>query len=143
MKRIYTFSNWLIGGLLALLGVATNSCGEHMLKYGVPTADFQVGGQITERGTDKELDDIQVEVKFKNDWESFADTVYTDAEGKYFSEQHGVLPTANDSVIVTFNDTTGAHRSQQVAEKLQYKGGDHSWYEGKAQLTIDAELEKQ
>lgn len=127
--------NGLLWKSFALLGFTACSDGpdDIPLEYGVPTANFQVKGSVT--STDGvPLKGIQVIF-------SDADTVYTDAAGKFGTKEISSFPDYN--LKVSFNDVDGEEnggtfKSTSIAlkemEAKELEKGD-GWYEGKIEFS--------
>ena len=136
--------NWFnvfLGAVLGLMGFGCFSCG----KYGTPYGDFTFEGQVTDENKNP-LPKMQVvrrggwgDDANNRHWAEFADTLYTNAEGKYYRYLEGDFPLEIHKVIV--NDPSGEYQSDSTIATVEYSGG-HSWYKGKADLKLDFKLKK-
>ena len=129
-----------MGAVLGLLGYG---CKEEQVRtmYGVPSGDLTFESQVTNEANDP-LEGIQV-IRYggwKDSagtmfWEEWADTLYTNADGKVHKEYTGDIPVTLHKVIV--NDTSGKYQSDSVIAEVTYKDGEGAWYSGKATLKTD------
>ena len=135
MKRINQAIQGLLSTLLAFLGFG--SCGIVEDEYGSPYTEYQVKGQVT----DKEGNPIEgIRVTF----ETSSDTLYTDADG-YFESEDGA-----GYGKIKFEDIDGpAHGSflpdsaaLETFERKQLEQGDGNWYKGKFEINVQQELER-
>ncbi len=137
MKRnILSFINRSLAALLALLGF--QAC-EFPEKYGVPYADFQVQGKVTDTKQEP-LKDILVAIEISDGYSGLRDTLYTDESGKYHWKG-GAFPL--DSAKIVVNDTTGKYASDSTKVALSYdRSQAHGWYDGVASAEADFELKE-
>lgn len=146
MKRnILSFINRSLAALLALLGFQAcesfpDKYGVPAPEYGVPYAEFEVQGKVTDTKQEP-LKDILVAVEISdNGYSGLRDTLYTDESGEYHWKG-GAFPL--DSAKVVVNDTTGRYASDSTKVALSYdrtKAGH--WYEGVATAEADFELKE-
>ena len=140
--KMRTWFNILLGAILGFMGFGC----ERSVKYGTPTANLIFEGEVTNeekaplanmqivhRGGWKDGEGTQY-------WEDYADTIYTNAEGKYNRAYEGIFPLGFYKVIV--NDTAGVYKSDSTVTSVSYSGGDGEWYNGKANLKVDFTLKK-
>lgn len=152
MKRINQAMQGILSALLALLGFG--SCDKIGAdEYGSPYLEYQVKGQVTdEKGNPIEGIRVMVEnetygfsVNHDGLWKhAFADTVYTDANGRFTSHE------INDGFIygkVFFEDIDGlAHGSFRPdsvnLENLEQKQieDEDGWYKGKFEINVQQQL---
>ena len=136
MKRINQAMQGVLSALLALLGFG--SCDKIGAdEYGSPYLEYQVKGQVT----DKEGNPIEgIRVTF----ETSPDTLYTDADGHFESEDGAGYGK------IKFEDIDGpAHGSflpdsaaLETFERKQLEQGDGNWYKGKFEINVQQELER-
>ena len=84
-------------------------------EYGVPYAEFEVAGNITDQN-DQPLENIQVTVRSK-----YGDTYpeeYTDKDGTYHIGKIGDFPI--DSLDIVVQDTSGIYSADSVRVKVEY-----------------------
>ena len=155
MKRINQAIQGLLSTLLVLLGFS--SCDKiGALEYGSPYVDFQVKGQVTDE-SGKPIEGIRVtienetygfSVNHDGVWKySFADTVYTDADGRFVSRE------INDGSIygkIFFEDIDGPANGSFLPdsanlENLEQKQieDEDGWYNGKFEVNVQQELERE
>ena len=157
----------LCAAVLALLGFA--SC-EHIwdvpVEYGTPSVNFKVKGTVTDEAANP-LEGIRVIVRtnydnFPNPRQSYVDnlgryhqyggddTLYTDARGRYESQEWEGVALASQKVY--FDDVDGnAHGGMFLSDSVQiknapnrqYQKGDGYWYNGGYEYTVDVTLKKQ
>ena len=140
--KLRIWVNSLIGIILGLFGISCSSC----VMYGVPTGDLAFKCNVSNEANEP-LKGMQVVRRggWKDDagtmyWKHWADTLYTDEEGNVYQLRKGEHPLTLHKVIV--NDTTGEYQSDSTITEVKYKGGDLSWYEGKATLETNFTLHK-
>lgn len=151
-QRFQNWFDWLIGGILSLLGFSVTSCEDPktiMCEYGCPNADYQVIGSVKDesgnplKGIQVVTQDVQGEGVSE-----FKDTVYTDASGKFATRTRNAFPGVQN-VNVVFNDVDGPDNggdfSSMSIEKAEYektKDGSGSWYDGAYTATVNAVMKK-
>ncbi|MBQ7531744.1 MAG: radical SAM-associated putative lipoprotein [Paludibacteraceae bacterium] len=135
--------NALLAAILGLLGV---SCHIGYAEYGSPYATFEISGTVSNED-DEPLQNIQIvhQRGWKDGagttyWSEWPDTLYTDADGKFYRNYGGDFPLEYRKLVV--NDTTGVYASDSVDTTVTYSGGDHHWYHGKGELKADFVLKK-
>ena len=139
--KIKTWINLLMTTVLGLLGFGTFSCG----MYGVPAGDLTFEGQVT-NNKKEELKGIQI-VRFggwgdanpEMHWEDYADTLYTNDEGRFYRYYENIFPLEYHRIIAT--DLSGVYESKDTVVTVRYKHG-HGWYRGKATLQMNLELKE-
>lgn len=139
----------LLSLVLAALGI-TSGCdilGFGMCMYGSPTADFEAEGRVTDE-FDKPIEGIQVVISEKyNNTENViydynlmpVDTLFTDVDGRYSLETMNSGFT--NQIQFDFEDVDGKENGgdfdrASVVMDVEYKGGDKSWYIGKADVKV-------
>ena len=126
----------LLGAILGMFGLGCFSCG----MYGTPTYNLTVEGEVTDEN-DKPLPKMQVINRHGSEgfWlEDYADTLYTNAQGKYYKKKREDHPPMLQQVIV--NDPSGVYQSDTVvAEVEEYvdKKGERN-----GNLKVDFKLKK-
>lgn len=151
MKKLREFfkKNYaaVVAAVLGLLGFSVASCdavitNEPTNEYGCPHADFVISGRVTATENSTAIEGIQVVS------ENYRDTVYTDENGVYHISDQSVFPP--DSVSIIFTDIDGESNGGEFSSKTEtvrfqrsdFKGGDGSWYKGKAEKELNVELKK-
>ena len=130
--------NAILAFLLTLLGFT--ACESPKCEYGVPHADFDVSGEITDQD-DQPLENIQVRVR--DEWGNTYPAEYTDIDGAYRIINEETFPS--DSMDIIVRDTAGVYESDSVRIKTDYdlsgvvEGG---WYQGQATIHHDFQLRK-
>ena len=140
--KMRTWFNIVLGAILGFMGFGC----ERSVKYGTPTANLIFEGEVTNeekaplanmqivhRGGWKDGEGTQY-------WEDYADTIYTNAEGKYNRAYEGIFPLGFYKVIV--NDTASVYKSDSTVTSVSYSGGDGEWYNGTGELKVDFTLKK-
>ena len=129
--KVRTFMNVLLGAFLGMFGYG---CGGYLVKYGCPSAELELSGQVTnEKG--EALENIQVVVR--PEW---MDTLYTDSEGQFSKTYQGIIPLDEYKIVV--NDTAGVYASDSIVQHVKFAGGDGEWNEGTGKLHADFQLKK-
>lgn len=115
--KVRNWFNVFLGAVLGLMGFGCFSCG----MYGVPTYNLTVEGEVTDEN-EKPLPKMQVINRKGSEgyWlEDSADTLYTNAQGKYYKKKIEYHPPMLHQVIV--NDPSGVYQSDTVvAEEEEY-----------------------
>lgn len=147
-QKVTNQVEYLIGGLLALLGFSSCDGIGPKCEYGTPNADYKVLGTVTDEAGNP-LKGIQVakEETAKGRDYTLRDTVYTDEGGKYLFEDNA--SPAERAVNMTFNDIDGAANGGEFESMTvkdvayeQTKKGSGNWYDGEFMTTVNAELRK-
>lgn len=113
-KMRYWF-NVLLSAILGFMGFGLFSCG----MYGVPTYNLTVEGEVTDEN-EKPLPKMQVINRKGSEgyWlEDYADTLYTNAQGKYYKKKREHHPPMLHQVIV--NDPSGVYQSDTVVAEVE------------------------
>jgi putative lipoprotein (rSAM/lipoprotein system) len=92
-------ANWILAGLLTLLGFSGCEIGETPVEYGTPYADYTVKGTVVNRADGKPVKGIRVSYTRPN--ESIA--------------MYGVIPTSYEERLT---DTSGDDGSFTLSERL-------------------------
>lgn len=154
--RMRKWFNVLLGAILSFMGYGCDRTEKYGVvnptfpdapaKYGTPTAALIFDGQVTNEEKEA-LPNMQIVHRdgWKNSeggthWSDYADTIYTNAEGKYNKAYKGTFPLEIHKVIV--NDTAGVYQSDSTVTNVTYSGGDGDWYSGKGELKVDFTLKK-
>lgn len=134
-RKIYKASNFLIGGLMSLLGFSPSCI--FMTEYGTPSADFILRGTVRSAETGEAIEHIQT---IANE-----DTFYTDRQGK-FNFYYSLFGAESGSVVMRFRDIDSIeHGEYEPLDTIifynssQFEGGD-SWDEGTLNLDLDIDL---
>lgn len=152
-SKMRKWFNVLLGAILGFMGYGCDRTEKYGVlepdipaKYGTPTADLIFEGEVTNE-ENAPLKNIQVvhregwkDGEGNPSWLEYADTLYTDAEGKYNKAYKGTFPLELHKVIV--NDTAGVYKSDSTVTNVSYSGGDDEWYSGKGNLKVDFTLKK-
>jgi len=134
--RLLKTYNFLITGLLAMLGFAT-AC-DSKDEYGVPSAKFIVKGKVKSAKTDKPIENIRVSMQ--------GDTAFTNVDGFYQVIDEFGFP--GDQIYnVEFEDIDGElngefNDSNSTVEFVdpKFKGGTGDWYSGETSKEFDIKL---
>lgn len=144
-RKTLSFINRCLAALLALLGFQAcesfpDKYGVPAPEYGVPYAEFEVQGKVTDTKQEP-LKDILVAVEISNQgYTELIDTLYTNESGEYHWKA-GTFPS--DSAKVVVNDTTGRYASDSTKVALSYdRSQAHGWYDGVASAEADFELKE-
>lgn len=109
-NKLRVMFNAVIAAVLGLLGV-TSCIAPVMYGPGVPEDTIEVEGEVTnEEG--EPLESMQVVINTAR--VRMNDTIYTNAEGE-IERHYGFPQTANDTLLLEVNDTTGVYESEKVA----------------------------
>lgn len=170
------FLSRLVKGIFAMLGFATSctpgSVPEPMYgppppEYGVPSATYRFIGKVSDEDSEG-IPGIRVAVKMSTQtsayverngkmvpyvWEH-ADTLFTDAEGKFAREYDlfgdGDLGYIPENVVITAEDVDGEEnggaftaRKDIKVEVKQVDQGDGHWNMGTYESQADIKLEKE
>ena len=136
--RLLLRINALLVAFLGFLGF-TSCIG--MSKYGVPYAEIEASGTVT--NTDAQpIENIQVKIKFQG--LGALDKLYTDGEGKYLIE---VSPIEKfDSIDLIATDTGDIYQPDSVRLPLNYitpkDRRKDEWFRGKATVEHNFQLKK-
>lgn len=140
----------LLSGAMALLGFAAcndENNGEIWCEYGTPITRFHVKGKVTDDAGEA-LKNIQVVVRqgWNNDPQD-ADTIYTDANGEFQSNELSCVGIGEQKVYfhdVDGEENGGTFKSDSVRlsgmEKKQMENGS-GWYNGKFEFSMKKPVE--
>ena len=153
--------NWLLGGLLTLLGFGSVGCDKaEPVEYGTPYATYALKGKVVDE-QNQPVPHIQVEVQPAEDpahiaWYYPVDTVYTDEQGNFAWERTDFITPPCFQIIFEDPDED-ANRGWFASDTLQvdfsdektteYRGGheghgDLKWYQGRAEKEVFVTLKK-
>lgn len=136
-------SNRLLSGAMALLGFsACGSNGDYPIEYGMPRADYEIKGSVTdEAGT--RLSGMRIITKTLigevGDRPHLRDTVATDAAGAFILEKKD--ETSEGRYRVICEDPAGNYQADSTEVKMTPKGGK-GWYQGSDSKEVNFELKK-
>ena len=141
MKKIIKFWDKIIVVLLGVLGisVAFHSCMK--TEYGVPHADYEIKGIVTNKETSKPIQNIQVV------HQRYHDTTYTNSDGKYTFIYNSNLLDGLHLVVEDIDGEAngGEFDTKEIDIKItqadQVKKGKENWDWGKYVKTVNIELE--
>jgi putative lipoprotein (rSAM/lipoprotein system) len=136
--------------LLSAVGFLTG-CDEigggNVAEYGVPNADYELKGTVTDEITSQSIQNIRV-IRPVQSLE-YSDTTYTDKDGKY----HFVFNDfPNDTYQLKFEDIDGGENGGEFitaevegvfTKNDQVQKGNGHWYDGKFVKTHDITLNRQ
>lgn len=136
-------SNRLLSGAMALLGFsACGSNGENSLEYGMPHADYEIKGRVTDEAGN-ELAGMRVITKALlgevPDNPYLRDTVATNAAGRFVLEKK--YETSEGRYRVVCEDPAGVYRADSTDMQMKPKGGK-GWYQGSDSKEVNFELKK-
>lgn len=136
--KLLTSINSLLVFLLGVLGFS--SC-NYMVKYGVPHAELEVSGMVTNQ-EEQRLEDMRVTVK--QEGRQALPRTYTNQAGWY--EEHGYIDVPRNTVDIIIEDPSGVYASDSIHLEITYDKKDVSksddWNEGKATVRQDFKLKK-
>jgi len=134
--------------LMAILSIfGMTSCGYPVAEYGVPYADFEINGTVTDSVTSQPIKNIRVIRQF-TDNPNYGDTVLTDASGKYkvtFTD----FPVEHPDFILKVEDTDGELNggnfvTREISAPINSADWidkeNSGWYAGKAVKTVNIKL---
>ena len=145
--------------LLGLIGLLTgcNLIHSPVAEYGVPHADYEINGTVTDSITSAPVKNVQVTISRsvttvqKDTTFTHVDTLAvkgTDSSGKY-DAQFQTFPLEDLSFNVKVNDIDGPSNGGEflskqldIVFKLSDLSGGKGWYNGKALKTMDFKLKK-
>ena len=108
--KLRVWFNAMIAAVLGMFGI-TSCGGPVMYGPGVPEDLVEVEGEVTNEAGEP-LESMQVGINTAR--VRMNDTIYTNAEGE-IERHYGFPQTANDTLLVEVNDTTGLYESEKVA----------------------------
>jgi putative lipoprotein (rSAM/lipoprotein system) len=152
-KSFFRFFDKIIVLLLGVAGMfsACDNVEDMPVEYGMPHADFELKGTVTDKATSQPIQNIRVVRPFG--YEDIyggipGDTIYTDEDGKYVFAFVGF---PSEKYQLKFEDIDGEENGGLFQTKeiegeftqadLVEKGNGH-WYEGKYVKTQDVALER-
>ena len=151
-KSVIKFFDKILILLLGFLGIF-NSCiklmyGVLVPEYGVPRANYELKGVITDKETSNPIPNIRV-IQRRLEFMEYGDTLYTDAEGKYTFNYDRIFPS-NTFLLkiedIDDDENGGFFKTQEIdiefTETDRVQDGNGHWYEGKFAKTRNIELEK-
>ena len=153
MKKVSTSllknMNWLLGGLLALLGFTTCDGGADM--YGTPYANFTIKGKVVNEGSTP-IPDIEIKclTEHHGDGRSWFDTIpaaSTSSAGT-FTCQFEEFPTGKIRIIATEVDgaLNGSYKKDSTDITVSgndYKGGKGGWFKGSVEKEVNFILKEE
>lgn len=143
LSSLNRFTAVLFSGIIALLGFSSceDDGGMNVVMYGAPYGEFEVKGTVTDvdgnplentqiitRPVVRDYDGNQY-VHYYN-----SDTTYTDAYGNFELNNDNAF---SDYLRIVANPANKTLESDSIRQRLNYSGGDNSWYMGKAKITQD------
>lgn len=136
--KFLTFFNALLTFCLTLLGFS--SC-NFMAEYGVPYAELEVSGIVTNQENQR-LEEMRVTVK--QEGRQALPRTNTNQEGWY--EEQGNIAVPRRTVDIIVEDPSGVYAPDSVRlevtyDKTKVSKNDH-WNEGKATVRQDFKLKK-
>jgi len=149
MAKVKHIWGWILSSIMTLLGFSSCDLSGSMVMYGVPSADYLVGGKVTDK-TGKPINGIKVDVVVEAEGCKLGEqTVNTDQTGAYEVKLE-VFPSSTASLNVYFEDTDGEANGglfksdslKNVSTKLDKKNSD-SWFVGTYKANADITLKNQ
>ena len=153
MKRsVIKFFDKIIVLLLGFSGVfsacddPTDEYGPPYPEYGMPNADYELKGVVTDKETSNPIPNIQV---INQIYQEYGDTLYTNDKGEYAFDYNGIL-LENNTLRLKIEDIDGEENgglfdTQEIdvtfTKDDQVEKGS-GWYEGKFVKTQNIELER-
>ena len=137
MKKVRTWINGMLSAILGLIGYGCSGGSEEILcKYGVPYAELEVSGQVTNKEGEP-LKDMQIVMHPK-----WINTLYTDSLGQFDTNNQYMDPFCKKLKIIV-NDTSGVYASDSTVVAVTYSGGDGNWNFGRGEIHVDFQLRKE
>lgn len=152
--HLFKSYNWLIAGILALLGFGTScsgTVGGMPVEYGSPSANYKINGNITSAVTDQPINNIKVVMKiqsYETDTSYFyypVDSTFSDENGAY-SLATTDYPDNPKTFRFIFSDIdsteNGSFQDLDTIvsfDEITYSGAS-GWYQGEATLNSDIKL---
>jgi putative lipoprotein (rSAM/lipoprotein system) len=147
LKKTYRLlmkgANWVLAGLLSVLGFSGCDKNEPMDAYGTPYATFTFHGRVTNRAGEP-VPDIKIEVKASDDT---GNPALTNASGHY-SALFQAFSLEDFQVIASDIDgeANGSYLSDTIQVKVgkedYYEKGDEGWNMGSASKEVDIVLKE-
>ncbi len=144
MKKILSITNKLILVLLAFLGFSCDS-DDPGVEYGMPSADFKLTGNIIDKVTEANLNNIQVIFSDAASSTYNFDTTYSDVNGNY-EVNVNAWPTST-AFMVQINDPDGAENGKYLAidtivdfSDIEFVDGDGAWNSGEKLKELNLKL---
>lgn len=147
--KVLKFLSLLISSFLG--SIFGFGCLPFAVEYGAPHADYKISGTIKAKDSGEKIGGIEVSRYSVYDtlydldsmWCEGADT--TDSLGRYTFE----FSDGNNQWVIRAKDIDGDENGSFIQKDTiieiphsDLKGGDGDWYEGKAEKTIDIDLEE-
>ncbi len=128
-------TNWLLAGILSLLGFTGCETTSGKDEYGSPHADYTVKGKVVDKATQEPIPGVRVS------YYPDASTT-TDTDGEFeLTTNHEVQVLLVDDVD---DDENGAYESEEIP--LDFSEAEHTpgsgWYKGEYTLTENVELDE-
>ncbi|MDR1601926.1 MAG: radical SAM-associated putative lipoprotein [Tannerella sp.] len=135
--------NWVLAGLLSVLGFSGCDNGNETLEYGSPYATFTFHGKVTNQAGEP-VPDIKIEVNASHD---FGNPALSDATGHY-SALFQAFPVEDFQVIASDIDgeANGSYRNDTIQVKVgkedYYEKKSGNWNYGSAAKEVNIELKE-
>lgn len=152
MKKTYIkVSNWLLSGILTLMGFST-SCdknggddnGGGLCMYGTPTADHTIKGKVVNQRNEA-VPDIQIIVTPEGNNKFPLDTVYTKESGEYiYNKKEFAFTKYTVSVKDNDGEKNGLYQDKDTTitiTKADYTKPNKGWYQGEAEKIVNITLQ--
>lgn len=144
--------NWLLAGLLTVLGFGAVGCDKmYPAEYGTPHATYALKGKVIDE-QNRPIPHIQVQVQPAEDaanpsWYAPVDTVYTDEQGNFAWERNDFIAPPRFQVLSEDPDEDGnggwfASDTLQIDFSGEKMTGGKGWYEGRAEKEVAITLKK-
>jgi putative lipoprotein (rSAM/lipoprotein system) len=150
IKRIHRTitkgANWILAGILSILGFSGCEINNGVEEYGTPYATFSFHGKVANNAK-KPVKGIKVEVCEGQGGYPVTDSVLTNETGQY-SIQFQTFPNENFRVIVSDIDgeANGSYQNDtirvKISDKDYYEKGNGSWNYGLASKEVDVVLKE-
>lgn len=155
MKKLYPHllngANWVLAGLLALLGFSCGNDNEEIpCEYGSPHATYEIKGKVVDQ-EGRTIPNIQVTISTTHQYVHFQnDSLATNAQGEF--EIAASLTSFGEDVSfkIKAEDIDGPDNGGQFEDiitdvpfkKEDLREGDDNWNAGNAQKDITITMEK-
>jgi putative lipoprotein (rSAM/lipoprotein system) len=150
-------ANWLLAGVMTLLGFGGCEAGKTPPEYGVPSADFTVKGTVVNKAGGKPVKGIRVSYISPEDRAVIDDALLTEYDKRMtditetdgsFSITGGMFPNTSIPVSLYTQDLDGTENGGYFGtdslevdfSEAQLGGKPDGWYNGEYTVTVEVGL---
>ncbi len=140
-KKLLKGTNWLLAGILGLLGFTGCETTSGKEEYGSPHADYTVKGKVVDKATQEPIEGVSVTMGY--DPEHVMEPVMTDENGMFELTTGDRCPTLYVDDID--GDENGAYESEEIELDIDdavHTPGSGHWDEGDYTWTKNVELDE-